>query len=69
MSGSQDDIVDREAQIAAGDTLRERILALALHERANKGERFERWVVETLPQIPSTEVARAWRWQDSPAPL
>ena len=69
MSGSHDDIVDQEAQLAAGDTLRERILALALHEGTNKGERFERWLVETLPQIPSTEIARAWRWQDCPTPL
>ena len=69
MNGSQDDIVDREAQLAAGDTLRERILSLALHEGANKGDLFERWLVETLPQIPSTEIARAWRWQDCPTPL
>ena len=54
---------------AATDTLREHILALALHEGAEKGVLFERWLVETLPQIPSTEIARAWRWQGSPLPL
>ena len=63
------DIVDLEADLSSGDTLRERILALALLEDANKGERFERWLVETLVQIPSTEIARAWRWQECPTPL
>ena len=52
-----------------GDTLRERILALGRREGPEKGTLFERWLVETLPQIPSTEIARAWRWQDTPAPL
>ena len=30
---------------------------------------FERWLVNVLPQMPQTEVAHAWRWQDSPAQL
>ena len=58
-----------EAELAVGDTLRERILALAGHDGAEKGVAFERWLVETLPQIPSTEIVRAWRWDDSPTSL
>ena len=58
-----------EAKPAAGDRLRERIIALARHEGLEKGVLFEHWLVDALPQIPSTEIARAWRWQDSPAPL
>ena len=58
-----------EANAANGEILRERILALAHMRGPEKGLRFERWLVETLPQMPSTEIARAWRWQDSPAPL
>ena len=54
---------------ASGETLRERILALALHDGQNKGVVFERWLVDALPQMPQTEIARAWRWQDAPAPL
>ena len=30
---------------------------------------FERWLVDALPQMPQTEIARAWRWQDAPVPL
>ena len=52
-----------------GDTLHDRILALAQHEGPEKGVMFERWLVDVLPQMPQTEVARAWRWQDSPPPL
>ena len=58
-----------EAKPVVGDRLRERIIALARHEGPEKGVLFERWLVDTLPQIPSTEIARAWRWQDSPVPL
>ena len=54
---------------ASGETLRERILALALHDGQSKGVMFERWLVDALPQMPQTEIARAWRWQDSPLPL
>ena len=54
---------------AVGETLRERILALAGHDGPEKGPIFEQWLVDTLPQIPSTEIARAWRWDDSPTPL
>ena len=50
-------------------TLRDRILALALQDGAEKGVEFERWLVDVLPQMPQTEIARAWRWQDSPLPL
>lgn len=39
------------------ETLREGILALATQEGQNKGIAFERWLVATLPQIRSTEVA------------
>ena len=59
MTNSQDD----------GDTLRERILALSRQEGPEKGILFERWLVETLPEIPSAEIARAWRWQEAPAAL
>ena len=59
MTDSQDD----------GDTLRERLLALGTHEGPEKGALFERWLVETLPEIPSAEIARAWRWPDAPAAL
>ena len=52
-----------------GDTLRERILALAMLEGSQKGVLFERWLVDALPRMPATEIARAWRWPDSPAPL
>ena len=62
-------IVDPKAKLAAGDTLREDILALAEHDGPEKGVMFERWLVDALPQMPQTEVARAWRWQDAPAPL
>ena len=58
-----------ETEIRRRDTLRERILALARHGGPEKGVVFERWLVETLPQIPSTEIVRAWRWQDSPTAL
>ena len=58
-----------DAPMGGSDTLRERILALARHEGTEKGVLFERWLVETLPQMPSTEIVRAWRWQDTPAPL
>ena len=61
--------VDPKAKLAAGDTLREDILALAEHDGPEKGVMFERWLVDALPQMPQTEVARAWRWQDAPAPL
>ncbi len=61
--------VDPKAKLAAGDTLREDILALAEHDGPEKGVMFERWLVDALPQMPQTEVARAWRWQDSPTPL
>ncbi len=54
---------------ASGETLRERILALALHDGQSKGLMFERWLVDALPQMPQTEIARAWRWQDSPLAL
>ena len=54
---------------ASGETLRERILALALHDGQSKGVMFERWLVDALPQMPQTEIARAWRWQDSPLAL
>ena len=54
---------------ASGETLRERILALALHDGQSKGVVFERWLVDALPQMPQTEIARAWRWQDSPLAL
>ena len=54
---------------ASGETLRERILALALHDGQSKGVMFERWLVDALPQMPQTEIARVWRWQDAPAPL
>ena len=57
----------RMADHQEGETLRDRILALGRDEGPQKGARFERWLVETLPQIPSTEIARAWRWQDSQA--
>ena len=43
-----------ETKLAVGDSLRERILTLAGHDGAEKGVAFERWLVETLPQIPST---------------
>ena len=56
-------------EAARSDVLREQILALALHDDPQKGVLFERWLVETLPLIPATEVARAWRWQDSPTQL
>ena len=69
MSGAQDSKSSLEAKLAAHDTLRGHILTLALHEGTDKGDRFERWLVETLPQVPSTEIARAWRWPESPAPL
>ena len=49
------------------DTLRDRILALANSADPGKGALFEEWLVETLPCIPATEVARAWRWSDIPA--
>ena len=59
----------RMADHQDGETLRDRILALGRDEGPQKGALFERWLVETLPQIPSTEIARAWRWQDSPSAL
>ena len=49
-------ITSKEANLAVGDTLRERILVLALHEDPSKGDLFERWLVDTLPQTPSTPV-------------
>ncbi len=55
--------------LGTDDTLRGKILALATIEGPQKGILFERWLVETLPQIPSTEIVRAWRWHDSPTPL
>ena len=61
--------VDPKAKLAAGDALRVYILALAEHDGPEKGVMFERWLVDALPQMPQTEVARAWRWQDAPAPL
>ena len=52
-----------------GATLRERIVAMALKDGPEKGAQFENWLVETLPALPSTEIARAWRWRDAPASL
>ncbi len=49
------------------DTLRDRILALANSQDPGKGALFEKWLVDTLPRMPATEVARAWRWSDIPA--
>ena len=49
------------------DTLPDRILALANSEDPEKGALFEKWLVDTLPRMPATEVARAWRWSDIPA--
>ena len=54
---------------ASGDTLRDQIHALAQIDGPEKGVLFEQWLVDVLPQMPQTEIARAWRWQDSPAPL
>ena len=51
------------------DTLRGKVLALATIEGTQKGISFERWLVEDLPQIPSTEIVRAWRWDDVPTRL
>lgn len=51
------------------DTLRNDILALANSSDPGKGALFEKWLVETLPLLPATEVARAWRWSDSPAAI
>ena len=59
----------RMSDPATTATLRDRILALALQDGAEKGVEFERWLVDVLPQMPQTEIARAWRWQDSPLPL
>lgn len=61
--------LELEAKLVVGDTLRERILALARHEGTEKGVLFERWLVEALPKLPATEIAKAWRWHDSPTPL
>ena len=54
---------------ATAGTLRDRILALALQDGAEKGVEFERWLVDVLPQMAQTEIARAWPWQDSPLAL
>ena len=61
--------VSERPKVPANTTLREGILALATQEGREKGTAFEHWLVATLPQIPSTEIARAWRWQNSPLPL
>ena len=47
-------------------TLRAQLDALAARPDSGKGVEFEKWLVEHLPKLAEMEIARAWRWSDSP---